>query len=275
MSSERVPPGRSIASARPGDFILVHGTSWRSRVVTAYERFRFRGIEERHWAHWSHSALVVGSNGLIVEAGTKGVVLQDVRKYDGVDCQYVAIGATPAGRRAAVGFARSRVGRGYSRAAIARLGASVLTAGRIGPRPEDKDLCGGLVAASLGQAGEVFDRPPGLMLPADLARHYAVPATNSLGASLGGPRGRPGQRVDEAAGEIGSELLLEPGARGHALPTHDDVEDGHVVEQVKITTAQPFLAAKHHDPPWVVRRFFRVLRPSADSSAPLSDLRDR
>jgi uncharacterized protein YycO len=172
--SERFPPGQAIGWARPGDFILVRGTSWRSRVVTAYERFRFRRPEERHCAHWSHSALVVGANGAIIEAGTKGVVLQHIGKYDEVDYHYVAIEATPTDRSHAVRFATSRLGRTYSRSAIARLAASILTAGKIGPKTSDEDLCGGLVAAALGRAGESFDKPAGLMLPADLAKHYEV-----------------------------------------------------------------------------------------------------
>jgi hypothetical protein len=172
--AERLPPGESAAWARPGDFILVRGASWRSRIITLYERLCFRRPEERYCAYWSHAALVVGANGAIVEAGTAGVVLQHIEKYRDVEYHYVAVQAAPSDRWRAVRFAASRVGSSYSRLAIAVLAASALTGGRIVPRNPNCDICAGLVAGALSRAGAIFDKSPALMLPGDLAKHYEV-----------------------------------------------------------------------------------------------------
>ena len=170
---DHFPPGEGVDWARPGDFILVSGTSWRSWVISSYERLRARGREERQCARWSHAALVTGTDGAIVEAGTAGVVLQHLEKYCEEDYHYVPIRASPDQRRRAVRFAMSCVGSRYGNLLIANLVVSALTRGRV--RLESPcEMCGSLVARALECAGESFDRLPAEMLPADLAVHYGV-----------------------------------------------------------------------------------------------------
>ena len=168
------PPGEGIGWSRPGDFILVRGTSWRSRIASCYGRVRARRPEERQCACWNHAAVVVSPGGAIVEAGTDGVVLQHLDKYLGADYHYVAIRATPTQRWRAVRFARSRVGSGYGTLALASLAVSLLTRGRFRLPESQNELCGTLVARALACAGERFEIHPSDMLPADLAMHYGV-----------------------------------------------------------------------------------------------------
>src|SRR5262245_43952115 len=92
------PPGEGDAGSRPGDFILVCGTSWRRRLISEFERRRAAGPDERLCARWSHAAVVVATGGAIVEAGTAGVVLQQVEKYRNLDYHYVAVVAAPGQR---------------------------------------------------------------------------------------------------------------------------------------------------------------------------------
>jgi hypothetical protein len=173
IAREHFPPGEGVDWSRPGDFILVSGTSWRSRVISAYERVRAHGLEERRCAYWSHAALVAGTDGAIVEAGTAGVVLQHLEKYREDDYRYVAVRATPEQRRRAVGFAMSRVGSRYGNLLLANLVVSALTRGRV--RLESPcEMCGSLVARALASAGESFEMRPTEMSPADLAMHYGV-----------------------------------------------------------------------------------------------------
>jgi hypothetical protein len=205
--AEHFPPGRGIGWSRPGDFILVRGTSWRSRVISLYERLRFHRPGERHCAHWSHAALVVGTNGVIVEAGTAGVVVQRIDKYRDADYLYVAIRAEPTQRWRAVRFAASRVGCSYSRLTIAALTASTLTRGRIRLNDSERDSCGSLVARALACTGETFERLPAEMLPADLAKHFAVfppdPARQCWGNPIrrggNGDHGRTHETPDQRA----------------------------------------------------------------------------
>jgi hypothetical protein len=171
---DRFPPGEGVDWSRPGDFILVSGTSWRSRIVSGYERVRARGPEGRRCAHWTHAALVVRTDGVIVEAGTAGVVLQHVEKYRDVDYHYVAVRATPEQRWQAVRFAMSRVGSRYGNLLLASLVTSALTRGRVRLGETRCELCGSLVAAALACGGQGFERPITDILPADLAMHYGV-----------------------------------------------------------------------------------------------------
>jgi hypothetical protein len=159
---------------RPGDLILVTGSSWRSRVISGYERLRARTRAQRQSARWSHAALVVGANGAIIEAGTAGVVARHLEKYRDVHYRYVTVQATPAQRKRAVSFAASRVGSHYSRLALVNLVVSPLTHGRLRLHDPGCETCGSLVAEALARAGEKFHRPPTEMLPADLATHYEL-----------------------------------------------------------------------------------------------------
>jgi hypothetical protein len=152
----------------------VRGTSWRSRVASGYARLRARGLEEWQCARWNHAALVAGTDGTIVEAGTAGVVLGHLEKYRDDDYRYVAIRATPEQRWRAVRFARSRVGSRYGNLLLANLVVAPLTRGRVRFENAGCEMCGTLVAHALACAGERFERLPADMLPVDLAVHYGV-----------------------------------------------------------------------------------------------------
>jgi hypothetical protein len=176
LKIEHFPPGACVSGLRPGDVILVSGTSWRGRLISGYERLRVGTRASRRSSRWNHAALVVGVNGAIVEAGTAGVVLQHVEKYRYDDYHYVAVHATHDARNRAVRFGASRVGSPYGRRAVANLVLSGLTRGRVRVLDPDREMCGSLVANALTCAGETFARPTGEMLPADLASHYGLTA---------------------------------------------------------------------------------------------------
>ncbi len=46
-------------------------------------------------------------------------------------------------------------------------------------------ICSGFVAEALVRAGEIFDKPPSHMLPADLASHYEIEDRTRSSASTG------------------------------------------------------------------------------------------
>ena len=218
MSGVRFPPGEGIDWPRPGDFILVRGTSWRSKVTSAYQWARARRPAERRSARWNHAALVAGGNGAIVEAGTMGVVLQQLDKYRDEDYRYVAVHATPEQRTRAVLYAVSRTGLPYDNLALAGIVLSALTRGKLRLRESELDLCGSLVARALACGGERFAMRPSAMTPSDLAVHYGVgqeeisnsraiqPASSPTRASKiawpaseVAPAGSPRTPVDESA----------------------------------------------------------------------------
>lgn len=172
--AERFGPGEGITNPWPGDFLLIRGHWWISRVIHGGQRFRFRNAEDRKYAHWSHVALVTNMRGRIIEANDKGVVVRHVEHYRALEYHYVRINASGPQRREAARFAESCVGEPYARLGFMALGLSVLTDGRFGVRDRGQQLCGALVARALARTDAVFDRHPAEMTPADLAKHYRV-----------------------------------------------------------------------------------------------------
>jgi hypothetical protein len=174
LCSHRFGPGEGVGSPQPGDFILVRGDTWRSRTIRLIQRVRFRQRCDPSHLHWSHAALIAGSNGRIIEVVNSAVCARHIEKYRGVEYQYVRIDAPPDRRQAAVGFAESCIGRPYGRfSGIAAL-AAFLTYGRCFGRAWPMHNCVALVAQALTRAGAIFPRAPHEMLPADLARHYSM-----------------------------------------------------------------------------------------------------
>jgi hypothetical protein len=167
---ERFARGDGIARARPGDFILVRGTSWRSRLVSMFERLRFRRAGERQYAHWNHAALVVSFDGAIVEAGTDGVVVQHIEKYRNDEYHYVSIDAPPPVRWKAVRLASSRVGTSYGTLAVADAVLTALAGKTLGRASSSREVCAGLVARSL----ELAQADARVVTPGDLAKYFRL-----------------------------------------------------------------------------------------------------
>jgi hypothetical protein len=171
---ERYGPGEGIASPWPGDFLLIRGHWWISRVIHGGQLIRFRTAADRPYAHWSHVALVASFEGRIIEVNDKGVVARHIERYRALEYHYVRIHATGQQRLEAVRYAESCVGEPYARLAFLALGASVFTGGLIRVGERGQQMCGSLVARALARTDAVFDRRPAEMTPADLAKHYNV-----------------------------------------------------------------------------------------------------
>jgi hypothetical protein len=171
---ERHGPGEAVAEPRPGDFILIRGRDWGSRLIRWAQRYGARGWARRDLAHWSHAALVTSFDGHIVEVGPRGVVLQHLSKYRACEYHYVAVAATVKQRVAAVRYARSCLGQPYARLGFAALALATLIGVPCVVPGGGRHHCVSLVARALREAGATFDRGPEAMTPADLAEHYRV-----------------------------------------------------------------------------------------------------
>ena len=172
-SVERFPPGKSAPAPLPGDFVLVRGRTWTSRVVYLGQATRLWRRADRPYRYWSHAALVIWSDGRIAEASARGVICSRLEKYRDADYHYVHVAQTGRARREAVTFACSCVGMPYAPLGYFRPAAATLTLGWLQPSPH-RHACASLVAEAMSRAGVVFDRPPAEVLPADLAKHYRV-----------------------------------------------------------------------------------------------------
>src|SRR5439155_26786019 len=62
------------ANLQPDDFILVSTDGWYARLIRFGQSLRFFG-PDRTYVRWNHAAIIVSTDGDIVEAMPHGVVL--------------------------------------------------------------------------------------------------------------------------------------------------------------------------------------------------------
>jgi len=169
---ERYGPGDGVDDPRPGDFLLIRGHSWASRLIHAAERTRPR--EQRPFGRWSHSALVVRRDGLLAEVLNTGVVLRPISRYRGEEYHYVRLDQPLGQALLAAQYALSCVGQPYRHLSALRLGWNVVTRCPIRVRDRGQQVCASLVGRALERAGHRFADRPHEMLAGDLARHFGV-----------------------------------------------------------------------------------------------------
>src|SRR5665213_491530 len=80
-------------------------------LISLAEKRRFRGADAPY-AHWSHSALVVGTDGALVEAESTGVRRSPISRYKDDEYHLVRLGPEfePAGRSEAVEYSNAHMG---------------------------------------------------------------------------------------------------------------------------------------------------------------------
>jgi hypothetical protein len=174
VRAERYGPGEAVADPRPGDFVLIHGRDWGSRVIRWGQRYRLRDPGGRRHACWSHAALVVSFAGHIVDVGPRGVSVQHLCRYRDHEYLYVGVAASVRQRLAAVRYAHACVGQPYARLGFVVLGLTALAGVPCIARSRGRHHCVSLVGQALARAGASFRRAPEEMTPADLAHHYRV-----------------------------------------------------------------------------------------------------
>lgn len=174
MSTQRYAPGAHLEGAQPGDFVLTHRNGPIPRLIRLAERARFRG-PDRVYAHWSHAALVVSADGMIVEAEASGVQRSPISRYLASERHLVRLeGVGVEQRAAAARYAESQVGNAFGFLELAASGISLLTGQTLRLQRASHMMCSVLVARSLERAGQHFERPIEDILPADLAKQYRV-----------------------------------------------------------------------------------------------------
>jgi uncharacterized protein YycO len=172
---ERYGPGEEAGNFSPGDFILAHRHNFLAGLISQAEKRRFRRAEVV-FAHWSHAAIVVGTDGSLVEPEVMGVIRSPISRYRDDEYHLVRLGPEfqPEGRERAVAYALKQVGQAFG--FLAMLGASVyLVFGRpLRLMRRNHQTCSGLVVNALHEGGMLSDLDPLLTLPADLAKAFDV-----------------------------------------------------------------------------------------------------
>lgn len=160
-----------------GDFILVREDHFASRLIRFGQSLRFHG-KRKPYAQWNHVALVTSEEGHLLEALFTGVKTSHIDKYENKKIKYklVTHDMSDEDRQEILAFADSvaEARWHYGYVTILALALTLLTGSKFVVGRVGSAICSGLVAEALVRSGEIFDRPPSYMMPADLAEHYNV-----------------------------------------------------------------------------------------------------
>ena len=170
---EHIPPGQADPDPSPGDFILTHGGEFFSRVIQFGQGLRFTG-KDRPYTYWNHSALIVSADGALIEALGPGIRRNTLKDYQGTQYTVVHIEASDEDRREMVAFAEHSLGGSYDWATIVSITLSLLTGLKLSFGFPGQLICSGLVARALERTTAIFDEEPSHVMPAELAKMFAV-----------------------------------------------------------------------------------------------------
>lgn len=170
---QRFGPGEAATQTQPGDFILTHGGKLYDRLTQWAQSLRFLGPDHKY-TRWNHAALVVDTQGGIVEANGTGVCLENLAKYQPAEYYLVHIDASDDDRAEEVTFARDCLGQPYGRLTIFSVFLSLLTGTTLAFGLDGTEICSGLVAQALVRTKVIFTKEPSHVMPADLAKYFHV-----------------------------------------------------------------------------------------------------
>lgn len=170
MTHTFYPPGQEAPAWQAGDFLLTTNDGFLARAIRFGERRRF----PPQWCWCNHAALVVDSDGGLIEALAHGLTQSDVYKYKPRDYAVVRPGLTDAEREKVVAWAKARFDehRSYGWITIASEALICLTGTRLTFGVSGDMICSGFVAAALAEGGLDLGDSPEWMMPAGLAAHF-------------------------------------------------------------------------------------------------------
>lgn len=171
----RFASGQEATEYTPGDFILTHRHRFFAGLISQAEKRRFRGADAVY-AHWSHIALIVTTDGTLVEAEALGVIRSPLSKYRADEYHLVRLGAdfSPEERARATGYATRQVGLSFGYLAMLGVTLYLLFGWPLRVMRRNHQICSGLVVHALQEGNQAQGLDPELALPADLAKLYDV-----------------------------------------------------------------------------------------------------
>lgn len=151
---------------KPGDLILLRGTSWISRMITTFGQGK-----------WSHIAVYIGGDQLI-ESTLGGVIKAPVTKYqvESYDSHVVDLNRDDDFRRRFVDKLTARLGDGYDYTLLIanlfyRLFGGLKFFLRLGDFPK-KWSCTELVATALRECGEYIPGDVNSIMPDVIGEYF-------------------------------------------------------------------------------------------------------
>jgi hypothetical protein len=187
--TERAAPGAAATTFARGDFVLVAGRHVNSRLIRFGQRLRIHGAD-RVYVKWTHAAVIVDTDGTLIEAVGAGVRLWHIDRY--VDDEYVVVHleTSEENRDEVVRFAEWALrGRArYNRLSTVSMALSMLTGSKLTFFVDGQFVCSGLVATALERTGAIFDRDSAHIAPADLAKYFHAATPTHTAAWVGALR---------------------------------------------------------------------------------------
>ena len=116
----------------------------------------------------------MSANGAIIEALGPGVQRNTLAAYHGTQYTVVHIEASDEDRKEMVAFAEHWIGGRYDWATIVSITLSLLTGAKFSFGFAGQQICSGLVARALERTTAIFDQEPSHVMPAELAKMFAV-----------------------------------------------------------------------------------------------------
>jgi hypothetical protein len=172
------PGGEPMRGFLPGDFLLSRAHGAKHDIIKWGQGLRLPAAD-KHYAGYTHAALVVSPDGGLIEADGEGVGTSSLRKYvaDREIYQVVRVEASAEARERVVGFARQVLRRKapYARLAIASTTLWAFTGSRLLFFMDGSFTCSGLVAEALERMGAMFGMNAARVTPAQLAVFFGAP----------------------------------------------------------------------------------------------------
>jgi len=161
----------------PGDFILVSTNGILAKCIRTGQFLRYHG-KLRDYSHWNHAAIIVDTEGTVVEAAGRGVRYSNISEYKETEYYLVSTKLNKQSRDQAVAAAKSFVKDKYGWFTIISIMLQLITGIEFQFSFGNSVICSGVVAQSLWAGGIIFDSNPYQMMPADLASAYDVDCTS-------------------------------------------------------------------------------------------------
>jgi hypothetical protein len=169
------PPGDTAEVLQVGDFLLTgvkaQGiVSWAIKVGAWLRRYK------PQYRRFSHTALVIGTDGTLAEAVATGVRKSPLAKYEPADYVVVRTNVSPHDQAQLLAFADSvlTAKTRYGYFTFVGLALYCLTGAQLCIQQAGTAICSGFVSDALTRAGFIWPRPPFAMMPADLAKYFRV-----------------------------------------------------------------------------------------------------
>jgi hypothetical protein len=174
---EHVPAWKTATAVEPGDFVLSRAHGYRHKIIKWGQGLRIADPADRCYREYTHAALVVSTDGDIIEAVGSGVRRNNLDAFVPMTYEVVHITASDEDRSQAVGVAREALGRHARYNALATVSITLwaFTGSRLIFFTDGAFTCSGLVARAMLTIGAVFSVDATRVTPAQLAIYFNAP----------------------------------------------------------------------------------------------------